>query len=309
MSDHLSSVTSDALHEYLKIGRVTLDHVLRKPEQFYRPFQIEKKGKVRTIRAPISPLKDIQRTLLKGLYDEVRWLKCLHGGIPGKSVITNARQHVGRYLVVTYDLSDFFPSTTEDMVRDYFMSMNFRSDLTDTLVRLVTVNGSLPLGAPTSMAIANVVFRPSDLRLLRLCEEHDLTYTRYVDDIAISGMRDFRDLTQAVRGNIEMLGYKVNPRKIQIAFGHDRQVVTGLVVNHVLSPTLSFIRETKTLIRRCRAEGPGRVADEHGLTVWQLKQMISGRVAFVRSVFCKRGRRVRSLLVGICWKGPERAVA
>ncbi len=302
MNGGFGSVTRVSLHDYLQISRSTLEDILRKPERYYRSFSVEKNGKRRTICPPIPPLKTVQRILLKGLYQQVRWPSYLHGGIPGRSIITNARTHLGQRLVATYDISDFFPSTTGSMVRACFTRLGFGSDIGDTLARLVAYNDSLPLGAPTSMAVANLVFRPSDQRLLRLCKKHGLKYSRYVDDIAVSGMKDFRDLSQAIRGNIEMLGYKLNRRKIYLYFSSDRQVVTGLVVNRVLTPTRVFIKETRDLIQRCRDEGPGVVADEHGLNILQLKQMIFGRASFVRSVYPKRGRRLRGLIVGIAWE-------
>ncbi len=302
MTQCLSNISKDALHDYLMIGRPDLDKILRKPEAFYREFQIQTKGKLRTIWPPITPLKEIQRTLLHGFYRQTRWLSCLHGGVPGRSVISNARPHLGQHLVSTYDIKDFFPSTTDEMVRQCFVSMHFAPEMAEILTRLATFNGSLPLGAPTSTAIANLVFKPSDLRLLRLCRIHNLTYTRYVDDIFISGDKDFRDLSQAIRGNIELLGYRVNEKKVNHFFEHQRQIVTGLVVNKILSPTQLFLGETKTLIRRCHApEGPAAVADEYGLTIQQFRQMISGRISFVKSVYRKRGRALRGLLVGISW--------
>lgn len=301
MSEGLLSLKKNSLPNYLNISRKDLDKILSKPEAFYRKIQIEVKGKSRIICPPKSPLKEIQKTLLRGIYGHVRWLGCLHGGIPKKSVISNARCHLNQYLVTTYDISDFFSSTTDKMIRECFISMNFEPDMADTLTRLVSLNGTLPLGASTSTAIANLVFRASDISLLKLCKKHNLTYTRYVDDIAISGKKDFRDLSQAIRGIIEMLGYKINPRKIKYYFNHQQQVVTGLVVNKVLSPTQSFLKDTKILIHRCRTEGPTIVADEHGFTIQQLRQMISGRIAFIRSVNPKKGRDLRGLLVGISW--------
>ncbi len=301
MSEGLRNLNLDSLPNYLNVSRENLDKILSKPEAFYRKIQIEVKGKSRVICPPKSPLKEIQRTILRGIYGHVRWLSCLHGGIPKKSVISNALCHLNQYLVATYDISDFFPNTTNKMIHECFISMNFEQHISHILTRLVSVSGTLPLGAPTSTAIANLVYRPSDILLLKLCKKHNLTYTRYVDDITISGGWDFKHLSQAIRGDIEILGYKINSRKIKYFFNHQQQVVTGLVVNKVLSPTPSFLKDTKILIHRCRTEGPGIVADEHGFTIQQLRQMISGRIAFIRSVNPKKGRALRGLLVGISW--------
>lgn len=302
MSYENCNLTRHLLPRYLGIDPGAFEQVLSDPGAFYHEgFSIEVKAKKRIIHPPLSPLKEIQRILLRRIYNQVCWLPCLHGWIPGNSIITNARPHIGKDLILTYDISDFFPSTTDKMVRDCFQSLGFGWDASDALTKIVTLNGSLPQGAPTSPAIANLVFKPSDVPLIKLCRKHGLTYTRYGDDITISGDKDFRYLTQAILGNIERQGFKVNPKKIKHMFSHERQIVTGLVVNHKLSPTNEFIKETKTLIRRSRQEGPDSIADEYGWTVMQLRQKITGRITFVRSIYPKKGRLLRGQLVGIHW--------
>ena len=151
MKDDLRSVTSASLHDYFKVSRSTLEGILQRPESYYRSFTIEENGKVRTIYPPISPLKRIQRIFLKGLYRFVHWPSYLHGGIPARSIITHAKTHLGQHLVVTYDVSNFFPTTTPSMVHACFASLGFDSVMADTLTRLVTYKNALPQGAPTSM--------------------------------------------------------------------------------------------------------------------------------------------------------------
>lgn len=300
-----AEVTPDRLPSLLNISPHSLDEIVASPKRYYRPFRTIIKGKPRLLSPSSGPLKIAQRNFLKVLYNQTHWLSCVHGGIPHRSIITNARPHCGQYLVVTYDIASFFPSTTREMVYGRFCSIGFNRESAEILTSLVILDGSLPLGAPTSTAVANLVFRPSDIALVKLARRHRLIYTRYVDDIAISGSKDFRDLSQAIRGNIEKVGYKVNERKIRYQFRQQRQVITGLVVNGVLSPTRPFISETKRLIRRCQSEGPGVVADQHGLFVRAFRDMLLGRVLFVRSVNRKKGRELRRLLVAVNWRADD----
>ena len=83
----------------------------------YTKFEIKKKsGGVRTIHAPVKGLSIIQRCL--NLI-----LQCLFtphiaatGFTPNKSIVDNARVHVGRNYVYNIDLKDFFPSVDQARV-------------------------------------------------------------------------------------------------------------------------------------------------------------------------------------------------
>ena len=55
------------------------------------------------------------------------------------------------------------------------------------LVDAVTFEGKLPQGAPTSPAIANLIARRLDSRLAGLAAKIGATYTRYADDLTLSG--------------------------------------------------------------------------------------------------------------------------
>src|SRR5690606_10313195 len=48
----------------------------------------------------------------------------------------------------------------------------------------------LPQGAPTSPLLANLAVFGMDREIMEIATEHDLVYTRYADDIALSTKRD-----------------------------------------------------------------------------------------------------------------------
>ncbi|MNN42947.1 reverse transcriptase [compost metagenome] len=54
-------------------------------------------------------------------------------------------------------------------------------------MELVTVDGVLPPGYPTSPAISNACLHTFDKKFLSWCDNNSLTFTRYADDLIVSG--------------------------------------------------------------------------------------------------------------------------
>ena len=98
----------------------------------------------------------------------------------------------GRAFLQT-DIKDFFGSIDRDLVETTILSQIDRipiSDLSSHIERildLTTINGVIPRGFPTSPPISNVCLTAFDDELEEYCQAFDLVYTRYADDIIISG--------------------------------------------------------------------------------------------------------------------------
>jgi RNA-directed DNA polymerase len=83
----------------------------------YKDFTIKKKsGGVRTIHAPKKGLKAIQRCLNIVLQCVFEPHKAANGFVAGKSIVDNAKSHVGNFYVYNIDLKDFFPSIDQARV-------------------------------------------------------------------------------------------------------------------------------------------------------------------------------------------------
>jgi RNA-directed DNA polymerase len=104
--------------------------------------------------------------------------------------------------------------------------------VSNRLASICTLYGRLPQGAPTSPALANIVFSPIDQELLDLADGWECKYTRYADDIVISGGKYFKkeDLSK-VAEIIERSAFKINREKSRIVGSGSRQIVAGLVIN------------------------------------------------------------------------------
>jgi len=295
--------TRDQLAVLVNSQPLFIEQVVAGPATFYGEMTVPKaNGELRTINPPKKPLRNIQRALLRVLYRRLRIPDYLHGGIPRRSIISHASPHVGHRMVATLDVKGFFPSTTRQHIEPVFAAAGFVGEAMEDAITLTLLNGSLPQGSPVSCLLANLAFIPADRRFLLLCKRKALNYSRYVDDIAISGDYDFSELKGPFVSFIRDSEYDVAPKKVKFTLSGKRQVVTGLVVNEKLRPTSEFIRELKHNIRLCRELGPELVADGEGQTVAELRACLTGRVGHVAQCDPGLGKRLRGLMCGVNWR-------
>ena len=93
----------------------------------------------------------------------------------------------------------------------------------------------LPQGAPTSPALTNIICRGLDARLKGLADSLGFTYSRYADDITLSGNGDAKqNVGKALRRMKYIVadeGFEIHPDKTRVLHKGRRQEVTGIVVN------------------------------------------------------------------------------
>jgi len=83
----------------------------------YKEFKIKKKsGGDRTIHAPVNGLKAIQKCLALIMQCVFEPHKAAMGFVKDKSIVDNAKVHVGNYYVYNIDLKDFFQSIDQARV-------------------------------------------------------------------------------------------------------------------------------------------------------------------------------------------------
>ena len=220
------------LAEWLGISRDELFAIVPAYQEFTIP---KKSGGVRLIQAPSSELKAVQRRILRRLLAGLKSHDAAVGFEQGKSIVTGARQHTGKALVLHFDIIDFFPSTSRARVYKYFRCIGWNSRVTKLLCRLVTHEDSLPQGAPTSPRLSNLVNYLMDHSIQNFVSQLDGTYTRYADDITVSFPApdcDFEEIIDGVFKYIRWNGYRPHlGKKLKVSRRSQRQSVNGLVVN------------------------------------------------------------------------------
>ena len=220
--------------------------------------------KTRWIEAPDAELKAAQRWLLDNWLYRLTPTTYAHGFVPGRSILSNASHHVGRRFVLTADIRDFFPSITAQRVDDCLEQLEFDPAHRRCLVQLVTRRGRLPQGAPTSPHLANLVARPLDLRLAGLARQHGWTYTRYADDLTFSSNPSQRfmppeELLWVIERIVSDEHFRLADDKSHIMPHHQRQTVTGLVVNQRLALPKPRRRILRAMLHRLETAGPGEL--------------------------------------------------
>ncbi len=242
----------------------------------YHRYEIAKKtGGVRFISAPKPALAQAQRWILDNLLSRLNVETEAHGFVGGRSIVTNAKEHTERDVVVNLDLKDFFPSFTFRRVKGLFVSLGYGEHLATMLGLLCTepprvpakFDGKvyhvalgervLPQGASTSPAITNAICRRLDRRLAGLAKRHGFNYTRYADDLTFSGDHPRRvgRLLKSVRAILADEGLTEHPTKTRIMRKSNRQEVTGVTVNRKPSLSRKEVRELRAILHNAARFG------------------------------------------------------
>ncbi len=246
----------------------------------YREAFIPKRsGGQRRLLVPDQQTKAFQRILLRRVLGRLRAHDAACGFERGRSIVHNARPHAGKAVVVRLDVVDFFPATRADRLEAYFREIGWGAEAAALLMRLTTHEGGLPQGAPTSPRLSNLVNRTMDVRLAKMAARFKASYTRYADDLTFSFPKDYprriRGLVQRARRILKAQGYTLHRgKKLSIRRRHQRQVVTGLVVND--HPQLPRVvrRRLRAAEHRLRT-GRGATYSPAELAGWQsLRTMI-----------------------------------
>lgn len=201
----------------------------------YILFRKKKGTGWRVIYCPSVELKALQRSIHRNLSDQFHPHESCHGFISGKSNISNASLHTGKHAVLRIDIKKAFESASRNAVISAIKSVFSSLDLSDRtlylLSAIVTYRNHLPTGAPTSPLLLNAILHNFDANVYSICESLDLTYSRYADDLIISGNAPDRIL-EIVLKELGELGFKANNKKTRQMNYWQRQTVTGVVVNH-----------------------------------------------------------------------------
>ncbi|MCE5181694.1 MAG: trypsin-like peptidase domain-containing protein [Betaproteobacteria bacterium] len=237
------------------------------PKPRYKTFSIAKKsGGIRTIDAPKKKIKAIQWKTLALIKEYYQCVKTpVHGFAKGKSIVTNAQQHLEKTFVFNVDLEDFFPSIHFGRVRGIFLKkpFEFSYDIASVLAHICCKDGKLPQGAPTSPVISNLACRRLDSDLQELARKYRATYTRYCDDITFSfSVKRITDLPKQIVDQrafpvnpgtellaiIEKHSFRVNSGKVRLEGRSKRMQVTGLTVNEQPNVPRIFVHEIRGMI-------------------------------------------------------------
>ncbi len=271
-----------ALAKALGIGVSTLQFLayhrkVSRTSHYQRFYMAKKTGGKRLISAPMPILKMVQYRVLENILDRIPVHDQAHGFAKERSIVSNAKPHVGQDLVVNLDFKGFFPTLDFKRVKGAFRNLGYSEHVAIILAALCTepdqdkvkmdgieyfVNKGerhLPQGAPTSPMLTNIICYKLDKRLAGLAEKNGFRYSRYADDLTFSASgKSVENLTQllwAVRKITKDEGFVLHPEKLRIMRKGSRQEVTGIVVNEQMGVSRKNLRKFRALLHQIKTTG------------------------------------------------------
>lgn len=171
---------------------------------FVRERTICERDKTRDVVYTVGLLREIQERLFhRILIPKFLPSPECHGAVRDKSILSHAEVHAASRFLYTADIAHFYPSISNYYVYELFIRFGCSPDVSRLLTETCTWKSKLALGLVTSPIIANQVLVPFDEKLTHACQIRGLTYSRFVDDIAISSR--YRIRTESVRKLVDRL--------------------------------------------------------------------------------------------------------
>ncbi|MBB3205106.1 retron-type reverse transcriptase [Rhodopirellula rubra] len=211
-------------------------------------FEIRKRKKKRRIQAPRVAIKIIQKWFGHYFSRGIELPPYVVGFVPGRSSLDAAKLHCKKDWIFSTDIADFFQTTADSDVVDSLMHYGYTFPAAELITDLSCLGGSLAQGSPSSPVLANIAMRNVDEAISKLVNNYGATYTRYADDIVISGLgKSPSDLGKEIGQIFRPTTWKLAEHKTRLVSARDRMKVHGLLV-HGEQPRL-----TKGYRRRLRA--------------------------------------------------------
>jgi hypothetical protein len=294
----------------------------------YRYTWLRRRGAPpRVLERPKARLKAAQRQVLREVLDHIPPHDAAHGFLRGRSARTHAAAHLGRRVVVRLDLEDFFAAVPAGRVYGTLRAAGLPEAVAHALTALCTnvvpavewarvpgpadpwlldaharlgrrlATPHLPQGAPTSPALANLAAFRLDRRVAGLADAVGATYTRYADDLVLSGGEELLRAAGRVRTTVARIardeGFLLNAGKTRVMTDAGRQTVGGVVVNVRPNVARQEYDRLKAVLHNAVHDGPGDLDPA----------VLRGRIAWVASLHPGRGAELERRFARVAWEG------
>ncbi len=164
-------------------------------------------------------MKFIQKWILENVLYSKKCLDVANGFIREKSIVDNAKRHVGKACVINLDIQDFFPTIKYHSIYNLFVKFGFTRHLALVFTGLCTFQNVLPQGAPTSPYLSNLICENLDKKMVNLANRIGASYSRYADDITFSGGKYIARYIKLIKEIIISEGFLVNEKKLECIIG------------------------------------------------------------------------------------------
>lgn len=185
--------------------------------------QIVKEDKsIRTTYDVKPELKHIHEKIKNTFFKKVIFPNYIQGGVKRKDYLSNCALHLNKKVVIKEDISNFFPSISEEIVHQVWAGFfNFPNDVAQILTKLTTYKGFVVQGCKTSGYICNLVLWNREAKLAKEFSNKGYQYSRLVDDITIScsgflSKKEQSEIVGRVYGMLKSINVNPNKTKHQV---------------------------------------------------------------------------------------------
>lgn len=243
------------LAEYLNLPK---NYFREKHKYCYNEFSRPKPNGdgERHFTVPSEALKDIQKHICK-LFKRIETPKWVMSGKKSCSYITNAEVHLEHKFVKTMDISKFYDSAQRSRIYKMFsQTFKMAHDIAWIMTELVTYNGVLPTGSPSSQLIIYWTYCDMFHMINGLAEKYDCYFSLYVDDMTFSSDFPIKSkLRDDVSEVLKMHGLLAKAKKDHYYQANNFKVVTGVGIKQGKMVVLNSKRtQIIELYAKCRKD-------------------------------------------------------
>lgn len=229
-----------------------------------------------------------------------------YGSVKGRSILDNARVHAHSKFLMKADISNFFPSIDRRRIYRLFQKrFKCSPEVSRLCTKLCTYNHKLSLGLVTSPFLADQVLWQIDERISSLCRTVNLKYSRFVDDITVSGPFDLSKsgIPLAITEILLEHGLSANSEKWQFSTVCDGLPITGVRMRPSgLDVAIEFVDRINQDIQQMRNLASNIVRSHHCVS----KSQLMGRCYFIKWINPGRGKKLLRAVRAIDWPAATR---
>jgi RNA-directed DNA polymerase len=294
------------LAERLAVSPANLERLVDSPEQFIDELLVcdpRRPNKPRKVLDVHGSLRRAQRILHREiLRRKLKPTSHSYGSVRGRDIKANALAHARSRFVFKTDISNFYPSVHHSRVYRLFAGeFGCSPDVARFCTRMTTFRHHLALGLITSPILADRLLLTIDQRIGAACRNANLRYTRYVDDITISGAFDLHrsGFTSLVEGVLEEHGFQVNRQKHEYGNLNDDSIaITGV---RIVDGRLDVQRDYAEELERQLADAASLALGGDFQGPYYTRDQIHGRIRFVCWISPQRKSRLLRKFRSINW--------
>lgn len=251
-----------------------------------------------------------QFRILKEVLEQVVVPEYVYAFEKEKSIPVMAALHVGKKVVVSLDLKDFFTSIKQYHVDQLLQHLGFDEKPARTVSELCTYKSFVPQGALTSPKLSNIVTAFTFGPLVKeYCDSKGYTVTIYADDITISadhkldgqdGRETVTQIIEFITNTVNSFGFKINREKIKVMKPYQRQYVCGAVVNQKVNMQKSERHKLRAIVYNVEKNGLEAEAAKSNLPVDKFVSKTMGRLNWFAQLNPEAGAREKERFKQVC---------